>query len=108
MPVRDAGLWQDPPVCSQTEQVTRLAATDAAEPPLEPVVSRSVSYGLQVVPPHEPRDAEPRKLIDVEDEPTGLPLPALYSLDSALAYMIAPLLRSSATIVESFGAASIA
>src|SRR5215510_15413597 len=75
MPVRDAGLWQDPPVCSQTEQVTRLAATDAAEPPLEPVVSRSVSYGLQVVPPHEPRDAEPRKFLAVEAEPPGLPLP---------------------------------
>ena len=38
-----AGSRQDPPVVSQTAQVTRLAATDAPAPPLEGPAERSVS-----------------------------------------------------------------
>ena len=37
------GLRHDPPVDSQIEQTTRLAATDAPEPPEEPPVWRVVS-----------------------------------------------------------------
>jgi hypothetical protein len=37
------GERHEPPVVSQIEHTTRFAATDTAEPPLEPPVSRVVS-----------------------------------------------------------------
>ena len=43
MPLRDAGPWQDAPVCSQMATVTRLAPTATPEPPLLPRGTRSVS-----------------------------------------------------------------
>ena len=45
---RDAGPLQDAELCSQIEQVTRLAATETPEPLLVPRGTRAVSYGLQV------------------------------------------------------------
>src|ERR1035438_1673338 len=51
----DAGQRMDTTVSSPIAQVTRFAATDAAEPALDMPGSRSVSYGLQKVPPKELR-----------------------------------------------------
>jgi hypothetical protein len=42
-PFLHAGWRHEPPVSSQIEQVTRFAPTEAAEPELEPPVSRAVS-----------------------------------------------------------------
>src|SRR5437762_181476 len=44
MSLRHAGWRHDPPVSSQMEQCTRFAATPAADPELDPPVSRAVSY----------------------------------------------------------------
>src|SRR5258706_5338463 len=51
-----AGGWMDPPVSSPIAHVTRFAATDAPEPPLEVPGLRSVSQGLQKAPPKELRE----------------------------------------------------
>src|ERR1700737_1275901 len=50
-----AGPRMDEPVSSAMAQVTRFAATEDPEPELEPRGLRSVSYGLQKVPPNELR-----------------------------------------------------
>jgi hypothetical protein len=42
-PFLDAGPLHDAEVCSQTEHVTRFAATDTPEPELVPRGTRSVS-----------------------------------------------------------------
>src|SRR5262249_38421130 len=81
----------EPPVSSAIEHVTMFVATDTAEPPLEPPGSRSVSYGLQPVPPHELRASPPA-----------------YSSMLALARMIAPAARRRATTVASSGGRSLA
>src|SRR5260370_33534501 len=57
--LRHAGWRQEPPVSSQIEHSTRLAATDAADPELDPPVSRAVSYGLDEGPPHVQRAPAP-------------------------------------------------
>src|SRR5579871_2482892 len=51
----EAGHRIDTTVSSPMAQVTRLAATELAEPALDMPGSRSVSYGLQKVPPNELR-----------------------------------------------------
>src|SRR5262245_22252458 len=84
------GLRTDGPDSSPMAQVTRLAATDAPEPPLDRPGLRSVSYGLQNTPPNEPRS------------------PDAYSPMFALPMMIAPASRSFLTNVESSGGRSLA
>src|SRR5690348_10846482 len=66
---------------SDMAHVTRLAATDDAEPPLDPPTSRVVLYALHMVPPK------------------ALRLPDAYSPRLALARMIAPASRSRLTTV---------
>src|SRR3982750_2397972 len=51
----DDGHRIETTVSSPIAHVTRLAAPDAAEPALDMPGSRSVSYGLQNVPPYELR-----------------------------------------------------
>src|SRR5665213_3678534 len=51
----DAGHRMETTVSSPIAQVTRFAATEVAEPALDMPGSRSVSYGLQNVPPKELR-----------------------------------------------------
>src|SRR5262245_47782947 len=77
--LRQAGWRHDPPVSSQIEHATRLAATDAAEPELDPPVSREVSYGLQLWPAQELRAPAPNSRLVAFALPPGLPLPPLYS-----------------------------
>src|SRR5437667_6392809 len=48
----DAGPLHDAEVCSQIEQVARLADTETPEPLLVPRGTRVVSYGLHVWPLH--------------------------------------------------------
>src|SRR5579884_4006176 len=48
MPQKAAGCRIDPPVSEPSETVARLAATAAAEPPLEPPGTRVGSCGLRV------------------------------------------------------------
>src|SRR5512139_3408626 len=80
------GLRHEPPVDSQIEHVTRFAATEAPEPPLEPPVSRVESYGLQVGPPQVSRaPVAPSIGCSTFASPPGLPLPPLYSALCALA-----------------------
>src|SRR5215468_4936824 len=81
----------DPPVSSPIEHVTRLAATDDPEPPLEVPGLRCVSYGLQKGPPKELREF-------------GVPISPRF----ALARMIAPASRSRLTKVASRGGRSFA
>src|ERR1700681_3845621 len=57
--LRHAAWRQEPPVSSQKEHWTKFAPTDAAEPELDPPVSRAVSYGLQAAPPHVLREPAP-------------------------------------------------
>src|SRR6266851_3299530 len=83
--LRHAGWRQEPPVSSQIEHSTRLAATDAADPELDPPVSRAVSYGLQEVPPHVLRAPAPYSRAVGFAAPPGSPLPALYSARFAFA-----------------------
>src|SRR5258708_12129609 len=45
------GMRIEGPPSSEIVHVTKFAATDEAEPPLEPPTSRAVSYGLHIVPP---------------------------------------------------------
>src|ERR1700754_4266353 len=78
-----AGPRMDEPDSSAIAQVTRFAPTDEPEPELEPRGMRSVSYGLQNVPPNELRG--------VADA---------YSPRLDLARMIAPAARKRATNVE--------
>ena len=85
-----AGLRIDAPVSSAIAQVTRLAATAEPDPELEPSGLRSVSYGLQNVPPNELRG-----------------MPEAYSPRFALARMIAPAARRRATNVASSGGAIV-
>src|SRR5579871_924911 len=80
------GLVIEPLLSSAMAQVTRLAATAEADPPLEAPGSRSVSYGSQFTPPNELR-AEP----------------PWYSAMLDLARIIAPAARSFATNVASPG-----
>src|SRR5215467_952378 len=49
------GMRIEGPPSSEIAHVTRLAATDVADPPLDPPGSRAVSYGLHIVPPYELR-----------------------------------------------------
>ena len=49
--------WRiEPPVSSAIAQVTRLAATDVPDPLLDVPAERSVSYGLQLMPPNGLRE----------------------------------------------------
>src|SRR5580704_13545356 len=85
MSLRQAGCRQEPPVSSQMEHCTKFAATPAAEPELDPPVSRAVSYGLQAEPPHVLRAPAPyARPVDFA-APPGSPLPALYSSRFAFA-----------------------
>src|SRR5215213_5925537 len=87
----DAGQRTDTTVSSAIAHVTRFAATDEADPALDIPGSRSVSYGLQNVPPNELRAPS-----------------TAYSARLALARMIAPASRRRATNVASSGGRSFA
>src|SRR5215471_6158355 len=87
----DAGQRIDTTVSSPIAQVTRLAATELAEPALDIPGSRSVSYGLQKVPPKELRAPS-----------------TAYSARLAFARMIAPASRRRFTNVASSGGRSFA
>jgi hypothetical protein len=86
-----AGQRTDTTVSSPIAQVTRFAATAVPDPALDMPGSRSVSYGLQKVPPNELRAPS-----------------TAYSARFALARMIAPASRSRATNVASSGGRSFA
>src|SRR5215471_14324002 len=81
----------DTTVSSPIAQVTRLADTDVADPALDMPGSRSVSYGLQKVPPKELRAPS-----------------VAYSARLALARTIAPASRKRLTNVASSGGRSFA
>src|SRR5207253_5734049 len=81
----------EPPVSSPIAHVTRLAETDAPEPPLEVPGLRSVSYGLQNGPPKELREF-------------GVPISPRF----ALARMIAPASLRRLTKLASRGGRSFA
>src|SRR5499427_444095 len=85
------GQRTDTTVSSPIAHVTRFAATDDPEPALDMPGSRSVSYGLQNVPPTELR----------------APSPA-YSARFALARRMAPASRNFAANVASSGGRSFA
>ena len=87
----DAGQRTDTTVSSAIPHVTRLAATADAEPADDIPGSRSVSYGLQNVPPKELRAPS-----------------TAYSARLALARMIAPASRNRFTNVASSGGRSLA
>ena len=87
----DAGHRTETTVSSAMPQVTRFAATAVAEPALDIPGSRSVSYGLQKVPPNELRAPS-----------------TAYSARFALARMIAPASRNRFTNVASSGGRSLA
>src|SRR5215467_9433479 len=87
----DAGQRIDTTVSSPIEHVTRFADTDVAEPALDMPGSRSVSYGLQKVPPNALRAPS-----------------TAYSARFAFARMIAPASRSRLTNVASSGGRSLA
>src|SRR5688572_24841477 len=86
-----AGPRIEEPDSSAIAQVTRLAPTAEPDPELEPRGMRSVSYGLQNVPPKELRGVA-----------------EAYSPRLDLARMIAPASRSRCTNVESSGGRSSA
>src|SRR5215831_19658471 len=87
----EAGQRMETTVSSPIAQVTRLAATEEADPALDMPGSRSVSYGLQNVPPKELR------------------APSIaYSDRFAFARMIAPASRNRLTKVASSGGRSFA
>src|SRR5205809_3520010 len=81
----------DPPVSSPMEHVTKFAATEAPEPPLDVPGERVVSYGLQKGPPKELREF-------------GVPISPRF----ALARIIAPASRRRLTNVASSGGRSFA
>src|SRR3954464_11901415 len=81
-----AGPRIEEPDSSAMAHVTRFAPTDDPEPELEPRGLRSVSYGLQNVPPKELRG-----------------MADAYSPRFDLPRMMAPAARSLATNVESSG-----
>src|ERR1051325_8706755 len=85
------GQRTDTTVSSPIAHVTRLAATELPDPALDMPGSRSVSYGLQKVPPKELRAPS-----------------TAYSARFALATMMAPASRSFATKVASSGGRSFA
>src|SRR5215468_3450424 len=87
----DAGQRIDTTVSSPIAHVTRLAATELADPALDIPGSRSVSYGLQNVPPNELRAPS-----------------TAYSARFAFARMIAPASRNRFTNVASSGGRSFA
>src|SRR5262249_8378106 len=87
----DAGHRMDTTVSSPIAHVTKFAATDVAEPALDIPGSRSVSYGLQKVPPKELRAPS-----------------TAYSARLAFARMIAPASRNRLTNVASSGGRSFA
>lgn len=87
----DAGHRIETTVSSPIAQVTRFAATAVAEPALDMPGSRSVSYGLQNVPPKELRAPS-----------------TAYSARLALARMMAPASRRRLTRVASCGGRSFA
>src|SRR3989441_7018015 len=78
-------------VSSPIAHVTRFAATEDADPALDMPGSRSVSYGLQNVPPKELRAPS-----------------TAYSARFAFARMIAPASRNRFTKVASAGGRSFA
>src|SRR5882724_6085821 len=86
-----AGPRIDEPDSSAIAHVTKFAPTPEPEPELEPRGLRSVSYGLQKVPPNELRGT-----------------PDAYSPRLDFARMIAPAARSRSTKVESSGGRSFA
>src|SRR6185436_14022231 len=85
------GQRTDTTVSSPMAQVTRLAATDVPDPALDMPGSRSVSYGLQNVPPKELRAPS-----------------TAYSARFDLARMTAPASLNRLTIVASSGGRSFA
>src|SRR5262247_4935492 len=87
----DAGQRTETTVSSAIAQVVRLAATAVADPALDMPGSRSVSYGLQNVPPNELRAPS-----------------TAYSARLAFARIIAPASRSRLTKVASSGGRSLA
>src|SRR5262249_23755613 len=87
----DAGQRTETTVSSAMPQVTRFAATAVADPALDIPGSRSVSYGLQKVPPNELRAPS-----------------TAYSATLALARMMAPASRNRFTNVASSGGRSLA
>src|SRR5689334_25144869 len=87
----DAGQRIETTVSSPIAHVTRFAATEVAEPALDIPGSRSVSYGLQKVPPNELRAPS-----------------TAYSARLAFARIIAPASRSRFTNVASSGGRSLA
>src|SRR5690349_6068324 len=86
-----AGPRIDEPDSSAMAHVTRFAPTADPEPELDPRGLRSVSYGLQNVPPNELRG-----------------IAEAYSPRFDFARMMAPAARSRATNVESSGGRSFA
>src|SRR5687767_12260008 len=86
-----AGQRTDTTVSSPIAHVTRLAAGAVPDPALDMPGSRSVSYGLQNVPPNELRAPS-----------------TAYSARFAFAKMIAPASRNRFTNVASPGGRSVA
>src|SRR5215831_4880132 len=84
------GLRIEGPDSSPIAHITKFAATDDPDPPLDRPGLRSVSYGLQKTPPNELRS------------------PPAYSPMFAFAKIIAPAARSFLTKVESAGGRSFA
>src|SRR5215468_7149976 len=87
----DAGQRIETTVSSPIAHVTRFAATELADPALDMPGSRSVSYGLQNVPPNELRAPS-----------------TAYSARFAFARMMAPASRNLLTKVASSGGRSFA
>src|SRR6516164_2031965 len=85
----DAGQRIETTVSSPIAQVARFAATELAEPALDIPGSRSVSYGLQNVPPKELRAPS-----------------TAYSARLAFPIIIAPASRNRLTKVASAGGRS--
>src|SRR6185369_10446741 len=95
-----AGPRQDARVSSPRLAMTRLALTDTPEPELEPrEADRVVSYGFPGLPPQVLRwyPSTDGKTLSGRWRPPGSPARPLYSVLTAFAKMIAPLLRSCST-----------
>src|SRR5580693_6953790 len=108
--LRDAGPLHDATVCSQTPQVARFAETETPDPLLVPGGTRAVSYGLHACPLQE---AYARSVVgNAVGGRLGPAAPAdsakVTLLAAEIAKIIAPLLRSMATSVESAFGTSIA
>src|SRR4029453_10100501 len=103
--IRAMALWLDGPrqearVSSPRLAITILVLTETPDPELEPSeAERVVSYGLAGLPPHELR-WWPRvdgSTLSGLWRPPGSPARPLYSVLTAFAKMMAPLLRSCST-----------